>query len=198
MPIRSSLPGVKGRLTTREVAVLSGASVPTVKKALQQQKLKARKVKSGLVMEPRAVPAMAAFNGLGVRLSQVAQRRVRDGLFAKSDGLPVQIQLSEVLVLRVTDEIRASYQRAIEYVDARDRYLEHRADILGGTPVIKGTRLSVYALAARVDGGESLSDIETDYPDVSTAAIRGAIDYARAHPPVGRPRKPWRSASASA
>jgi uncharacterized protein (DUF433 family) len=198
MANRSSLPGVKGRLTTREVAVLSGASVPTVKKALQQQKLKARKLKSGLVMEPRAVPTMAAFKGLDVRLSQVAQRRVRDGLFAAGGELPAQIEISEALVLRVTDEIRASYQRAIEYVDARDRYLEHRIDILGGTTVIKGTRLSVYALAARIDGGESFSDIETDYPDVSHAAIRAAVDYARSHPPVGRPRKPWRKASTAA
>ena len=100
--------------------MLSGASVPTVKKALQQQKLKARKLKSGLVMEPRAVPTMAAFRGLDVRLSQVAQRRVRDGLFAKGgektvkklldaiDAWEFGYDLSEETLLQMQDEIPAS------------------------------------------------------------------------------------------
>lgn len=198
MAVRLVTLGNKGRLTTREVAVLSGASVPTVKKALQQNKLKARRLKSGTVMEPRAVPAMAAFRRLDARLSQAAQRRVCDGLFAEGSELPTQIEISDALVLRVTDEIRAAYERALAYVEARDRYLERRADVLGGTPVIKGTRLSVYALAARADAGDAISDLADDYPEVSVAAIRAAIDYAHAHPQVGRPRKPWREASPAA
>lgn len=187
---------VRGKLTPREVALLSNATVPTVKKALQQHKLKVRRSGGRVVLEPRAVLAMAAYRGLDVRLSAAAQRRVRDTLFASTGVVPEQIEISDVLVLRVTDDMRESYRRAVEYVAARDAHIECRADVLGGTPVIKGTRLSVYALSARVDGGEELADLEVDYPDVPGEAIRAAIDFARTHPPTGRPRKPWRDAAA--
>jgi uncharacterized protein (DUF433 family) len=196
MATRSTSIGVRGALSAREVALLSKASVPTVKKALQQHKLKVRRSGGHVVMEPRAVLAMAAYRQLDVRLSAAAQRRVRDALFAPGDDLPEQIEISDALVLRLTDEMRESFQRALEYIAARDAHIERRADVLGGTPVIKGTRLSVYALAARVDGGEALGDLEADYPDVPVEALRAALDFARTHPPAGRPRKPWRATAA--
>ena len=58
-----------------------------------------------------------------------------------------------------------------ELVAATDRYLRDREvfihsdpDILGGTPVIRGTRITVYSVLGRLDGGETIDDLVEDYP----------------------------------
>ena len=49
-------------------------------------------------------------------------------------------------------------------------------EIMGGTPCIKGTRLTVYAVAARIRGGESVAELLDGYPPEFTEAhVRAAI-----------------------
>jgi uncharacterized protein (DUF433 family) len=68
--------------------------------------------------------------------------------------------------------------------------------ILGGTPCIKGTRLNVYAIAARVLGGETAEDIVAENPHVTVDMVRAAVAYAQEHPQVEHPDgRPWRKAS---
>ncbi|PZU59280.1 MAG: hypothetical protein DI547_06605 [Sphingobium sp.] len=77
----------------------------------------------------------------------------------------------------------------------RNIHIEQSPDILGGTPVIKGTRVSVYAIRGRLDGGESIDAMIEDYPDLDREAIETALLYARTHPLVGRPGgRPWKKA----
>lgn len=79
-----------------------------------------------------------------------------------------------------------------ERIEAFDRWKAKRVatdpDILGGEPVIRGTRLSVRhigQLAARVP----ISDIMKDYDYLSPDDVMFAAQYARAYPRVGRPRE---------
>ena len=65
-------------------------------------------------------------------------------------------------------------------------------EIKGGTPVIRGTRLTVYAVLGRIDHGETIDDVLADNPDLTREALEAAIIYARSHPLVGRPGgRPW-------
>ncbi len=75
------------------------------------------------------------------------------------------------------------------YAEARDRHIVHDPEIMGGLPVIRGTRIPVYSVAARVDGGDSLEEIEADYPYVPLNALKAAVLYARSHAKPGRPRR---------
>lgn len=59
--------------------------------------------------------------------------------------------------------------------------------ILGGTPVLKGTRVPVYAVAAQVAAGVPLERIREDYPSLDDEKIELATIYAKANPPRGRP-----------
>lgn len=68
-------------------------------------------------------------------------------------------------------------------------------EIMGGTPCIRGTRLTVYAVAARIEGGETVAELLEGYPPEFTEEhVRAAIEHARRVPffedPAGRP---WRS-----
>jgi uncharacterized protein (DUF433 family) len=60
-------------------------------------------------------------------------------------------------------------------------------EILGGTPVFKGTRVPVYDVAASVAAGFSLSRIKDSYPSLTDELIELAILYTKAVPPRGRP-----------
>jgi uncharacterized protein (DUF433 family) len=64
------------------------------------------------------------------------------------------------------------------------------ADILDGTPVIRGTRVPVYDVAASVAAGLSRERIRSAYPGLDDRMIELAAIYAAATPPRGRPRRP--------
>jgi uncharacterized protein (DUF433 family) len=74
-----------------------------------------------------------------------------------------------------------------------DRYITARAmvtsqpDVLGGTPVIKGTRVPVYDVAASVAAEMPVARILEAYPSLSENQVELASLYAKANPPQGRP-----------
>ena len=87
-----------------------------------------------------------------------------------------------------------SLREAERYRRDRDRYIASNPGILGGTPVIAGTRVTVHSVLGRLQDGETVDDILEDYPDVPRQAIAAAELYARSHPLRGRPSgRPWRS-----
>src|SRR5208282_61240 len=83
----------------------------------------------------------------------------------------------------VSDLIQDVERRTAELAKLADR-VEFRAD---GEPVLRGTDIEVYRIAALLAGGMSVEDIETDYPSLSRDAIEAAKAYADAHPKPGRP-----------
>ncbi len=62
-------------------------------------------------------------------------------------------------------------------------------EILSGTPVIAGTRVPVYDVAASVEKGIEISGILDAYPSLSPEQVELAAFYAKAVPPRGRPKK---------
>ena len=80
------------------------------------------------------------------------------------------------------------------YRKAGDQFITSHPDILGGTPVINGTRIPVYAVLGRLQGGDTVQDLINDYPQVSPEAFKAAELHAKAHPLQGRASgRPWRS-----
>jgi uncharacterized protein (DUF433 family) len=68
--------------------------------------------------------------------------------------------------------------------------------IKGGTPVIRGTCITVYSVLGRVEHGETIEDVLRDNSDLSREAIEIASAYARTHPLIGRPGgRPWVNAA---
>jgi uncharacterized protein (DUF433 family) len=79
--------------------------------------------------------------------------------------------------------------RQASLAEARGMVVED-PEILDGTPVIKGTRLPVYDVAASVAAGLSRARIRAAYPGIDDHMIGLAALYAEATPPRGRPRRP--------
>ena len=85
-----------------------------------------------------------------------------------------------------------SLHNAERYREARDLYITTDADILGGTPVIAGTRIAVYAVLGRLQDGDTVDDLIDEYPEVPREAFEAAELYARTRPLRGHPSgRPW-------
>lgn len=60
-------------------------------------------------------------------------------------------------------------------------YIESNPDILGGTPIIKGTRIDVYTVQARLDGGDTIDMLTSEYPEIPVEAFEQAYRYRGEH-----------------
>jgi uncharacterized protein (DUF433 family) len=62
------------------------------------------------------------------------------------------------------------------------------AEILGGDPVFRGTRVLVHLIAAMLEQGSTEADILKAYPRITAEMVRSTPGYAQAYPIRGRPR----------
>jgi len=54
-------------------------------------------------------------------------------------------------------------------------------------PIIPGTTIPVYKVAALLEGGASVDSVKEDYPSLTAGQIEDARAYAKANPYFGRP-----------
>jgi uncharacterized protein (DUF433 family) len=181
----------------QEVAAMSGAPLTTTQKAITSHKIPARVV--GAVKRRR--------------LDETALLA-----FALSEALPAEMQLppdKAYVVLRaafangpanevlIGDCVRIDANKALSEARSRlDLYetakqiIVSDSDILGGAPVIRGTRITVHSILGRLNDGDTIESILEDYPYLDRISVEAAALYARANPPRGRPSgKLWRRAS---
>lgn len=59
-----------------------------------------------------------------------------------------------------------------------DGWVVSRADVLGGKPCIRGTRISVQFVLELLAGGLSLSQIAEQYPHVPREGLEAAVQFA--------------------
>ena len=60
------------------------------------------------------------------------------------------------------------------------RFFERRADVCGGEPVVKGTRVTVRTVLASLAEGATIEEILADFPTLTEAAVRAVIAFAAA------------------
>jgi uncharacterized protein (DUF433 family) len=57
---------------------------------------------------------------------------------------------------------------------------ERRADVCGGEPVVKGTRVTVRTVLASLAEGATIEEILADFPTLTEPAVRSVIAFAAA------------------
>ncbi|MEQ1956186.1 DUF433 domain-containing protein [Mesorhizobium sp. CN2-181] len=93
----------------------------------------------------------------------------------------------DFLTIDLAPFLKSASERLSDLSAARELVTTSQ-DILGGTPVIKGTRVPVYDVAASVSAGHTVERILEAYPGIDAGKVRLATIYADANPPRGRPR----------
>lgn len=186
-------------LSSREVAAFAGSSKKLVECAIEDGALRPTLVRHGKgrpdrLLPPHAVALARVLAKLELNLPITLKLR----LAAALDSLPVseihsaEVELLPALVLDVGRLVGDAAERAHRYAGERDRFIERNSDIKGGTPLIRGTRMTVYAVLGRIEYGDTIDDLQTDNPDIPREAFEAALVFARTHPLVGRPVvRPW-------
>jgi uncharacterized protein (DUF433 family) len=79
-------------------------------------------------------------------------------------------------------------EESLERLQAARAMVVSYPEILSGAPVIRGTRVPVYDVAASVSSGIPIDRILTAYPSLQREHVELAAMYAEANPQRGRPR----------
>jgi uncharacterized protein (DUF433 family) len=201
VPRKERLMRAAATLTPGEVAELSGAPKRIIEKAIEERVLSVRLRSSRNAPRRRrrmlptyAVAYAVIVKKLDLKLTSAQKKRLITKL---ADLKPAAIRTArvelvpavEIDVGRLVEDVM---DRAERYRIARDASIVSDEAIKGGTPVIRGTRMTVHSVLGRIEHGETVNDILDDNPDLSREAIEAAIIYARTHPLIGRPGgRPW-------
>ncbi len=190
-----------GLLTRREAAEITGTSISTINKAIEQRVVPIHREGKQPLLDSDALALITIFNLAPVRLpvsvkqdvrrwivTEKPYRRKKAAEFAVGDG---------PLVIRCTVEVRERAQAGERYARNRDRFIISDPEILGGAPVIKGTRMLASTVARRIDGGDTLERLQSEFPMIPREAFDAAYWYAKANPQRGRPAKPWHKQKAA-
>lgn len=189
--------------TPQEAAILAGVSAKTVQKAIDEKIVDSRtratvKGRARRWVSAEAVYALTIVRHAELELPKAKKRAIYDWLrdHTESEWRADFIPLSDVVRIQVSDFLTEYIDRVHSYNRAREKVIVRDPEIMGGTPVIRGTRITVYALAGRLEDGETIDDILEDYPRLKREDVEAAIMYAKANPMLGRPSgKPWRKAA---
>lgn len=101
----------------------------------------------------------------------------------------------DLATFKVDEVLIVDVGAARREVDERDRMLAaaneaiiSNPDVLGGEPVFRGTRMSVYALAAMLEGDADEDDLLANYPKMNRHMLDMARIWVAGNPRVGRPK----------
>jgi len=122
--------------------------------------------------------------------AQARLRAIRDVMTrcAHWEGWRNCVVEEDSITIRFSDIWKGVEERLHRLMKAREMVIED-PEILSGTPVIKGTRVPVYDVAALFDSGIGTDQILKSYPSLKDWQVELASVYAKALPPRGRPRR---------
>lgn len=180
--------------TPAQASALTGLSVKTVNKAIENRAVPARTVREGHTRK-RYIP----YRGL-ICLELEAQGLRKLPLHMRRDVFrrvvrchrQQELRYTQALVIDVQGARTKMLQSLLEYRKAK-RMIVSDPEIMGGTPVFKGTRIPVYTIAEIMSNGTPSREILDSYPSLSEEMLSIAVLYADANPRRGRPvTPPWR------
>jgi uncharacterized protein (DUF433 family) len=103
----------------------------------------------------------------------------------------IAVSGSSALVIQVKNA-RKDVERELKRLRKAQRMAVSGPEIMGGTPVYRGTRVPVDMVAAMLAQGASTQEILEGYPSLKQEQVELAPLYVAAFPRRGRPaRRPW-------
>ncbi len=179
-------------LTPTEAAVVSGVSVRDVHRVIDERILPENfyDTREARFFKSDACVFIAFYFGAADRLtSQERQRAITLASRSASDpALPTKIVQDGFLTIDLAPFWKGVDERLLRLNAARAQ-VSADDEILSGTPVIKGTRVPVYDVAASVATGIPMERILAAYPSLNREQVELAALYAEANPQRGRPRQ---------
>jgi uncharacterized protein (DUF433 family) len=181
------------RLTTSEAAIAAGVSVPQIHRIIDE-KILPEDLYSTTQMRTFRTDACILiafyFETAELLTAQARLRTIRNailhcGSWREWENCVVE---DHSITVRFSEISKGVMERVHQLSRAHEMVIED-PEILSGTPVIKGTRVPVYDIAAAVDAGTPKYRILKSYPSLKNWQVELASIYSKAVPLRGRPKR---------
>ena len=181
--------------TPAQAAAVTGLPLPAVHKAIEYRLVRPRVVREGRSLCRMLSKAQVLYLQLeanGLRCLPLAKRRQIARAIEEAPGADiVAVSPGGALVVEIKTA-RKQMESALRRLVEAERMVVSDPEIMNGTPVFRGTRIPVYAVADMLDQGATVEEVVEGYPALSREAVDLAPVYAKAFPRRGRPpARPW-------
>lgn len=178
------MPMARHPLTVPEAAFVTQYSVRGVNSEIDAGIVAARG-RPAREIESADLLYLAAVRELRVDLTPALRQRLRNAIVAAHDA---QRKIAQVGYLSVAlDAIEAELADRLRILEQlRDGAIEKNAEILGGEPVLKGTRIPARHVADMIRQGTSPEDLVDEF-NLTLDQVSAAILFDRVSPRQGRP-----------
>jgi uncharacterized protein (DUF433 family) len=174
--------------TPQEAAALAGVRLGRIQNAITNRQLGRGFTRQNRGRRNIDLPAVLTF-ALMQRLEKIhVDPKALYEVFRRT-GLPSK-------PIAVTDAVTIDAPRLLEPVirniqayDAARQCIVSDPAVMGGLPVVKGTRIPARTLHARVKGGDAIASILKEYPYLDRKTVEAAVLFIEANPSRGRPRQ---------
>jgi uncharacterized protein (DUF433 family) len=181
--------------TPAQAAAVTGLPLPAVHKAIEYRLVRPRMVREGqslyrMLSKPQVLYLQLEANGL--RCLPLAKRRQIARAIEEAPGADmVVVSPGGALVVQIKTA-RRQMEGALRRLVQAERMVVSDPAIMKGTPVFRGTRIPVHAVAEMLAQGATVEEIVEGYPALPREAVELAPVYAKAFPRRGRPpARPW-------
>lgn len=171
-------------VTLREAAFVFGAEVKEIVRAVDEHAaLSVSAALSGKrrvrLLGMRDLMYFQALMDVGELLTPKGRLELHQALLSNSTKSSVSISKFQLPV----GDLQRDVEKKLSMLQQLKSQVEGNID----DPFIKGTSVEVYRIAALFDGGATLDDVRTDYPRLTEAQCKLAVEYAKVVPKKGRP-----------
>ena len=181
------------RLPTSEAAIAAGVSVPQIHRIIDEKILPEDLYNTTQMRTFRTDACILIafyFETAELLTAQARLRTIRNAIAHCGSWKEWESCIVEdnFITIRFSEISKGVTERLHQLTKAHGMVIED-PEILSGTPVIRGTRVPVYDIAAAVDSGTPIDRILKSYPSLKDWQVELASVYAKAVPPRGRPKR---------
>jgi uncharacterized protein (DUF433 family) len=183
--------------TPAEASFITGLSVKAVNKALDDREIIVHTVRNR-GRRHRYVPygSVVCLQLHAEGLGQLPKKARKD-LYRRIASQPMQSHLKYTEALFVdVGAARIKVRNKLKEILKAKKMIVSDPEIMGGSPVFRGTRVPVYLVADMLTQGASIEEILDGYPSLTREMVSMAPAFAKANPRRGRPpAQPWSKAT---
>ena len=186
--------------TPAQAAAITGLPLAAVHKAIDTRLIRPRSARSGASVRRLLTKEQLIYLQLeaeGLRLLPVGTRREIADSIQRSPNVDVMAIGNGKVLLVECKGARRKVEDQLKQLAQIEKMVVSDPEIMGGTPVFKGTRIPVDLVADMLAQGATAEEILEGYPTLSKENVAVAPLYMRAFPRRGRPsRRPWQGKKA--
>lgn len=178
-------------LTPAEAAVVAGVSIRDVHRVIDEHILPERlyEVREARLFRRDACVYIAFYFETAQQLTSAMRQRAIALACRHSSGKRSMRVVRDAFLSIDFVPFWTGVEKRLRRLNAARAQVSTDDQILSGTPVIKGTRVPIYDVAASVAAGCPVETILSAYPSLNRDQVGLAALFAQANPPRGRPRQ---------